>query len=317
MLYDGIFKEIFSPESAPERLETLLSLIIGRKVKIKAVLPNDSVRLGAESSLIYTDIMVELQDGSLADIEIQRIAYDFPSQRCACYAADHLLRQYKRARSEKREGFRYQDVKTVYTIVFFEKSTEELKRFPDRWIHRFQQSSDSGLKADFLQEFYWIALDIFARNLQNKSIRDELDAWLAFLSFESPERVLEISDYSPMFRAMYQDVYELMSNTEKVMNMYSKELAEMDRNTVLFMIDRMQTELEEKDAKLKDQGAKLKEKDAKLKDQGAMLKDKDAKLKDQGAMLKEKDAKLEDQERRIRELEARLAEQQKYQYKEV
>jgi len=276
MLYDGIFKEIFNPETVPERLEMLLSLIIGRKVKVKQVLPNDSVRLGAETSLIYTDIMVELQDGSLADVEIQRIAYDFPSQRCACYGADHLLRQYKRVRSEKQKRFRYRDLKNVYIIVFFEKSTEKLKRFPDHWIHRFRQRSDSGLKMNFLQEFYWVALDIFAQNIQNKSISSELDAWLAFLSFDSPERVLEVSDYDPVFRAMYQDVYEIMANTEKVMNMYSKELAETDRNTVLFMIDRMQAELKEKDTK-----------------------------------LEEKDAKLEEQERRIRELEARLAEQQK------
>jgi len=295
MLYDGIFKEVFDPDSTPERLETLLSLIIGRKVKLKQVLPNDSVRLGAESSLIYTDIMVELQDGSLADVEMQRIAYDFPGQRCACYAADHLLRQYKRVRSEKQKGFRYQDVKNVYTIVFFEKSTAALKNFPDCWVHRFEQCSNSGLKAEFLQEFYWIALDIFAQNLQNKSISNELDAWLAFLSFDSPERVLEVSSYHPMFHAMYQDVYEIMENTEKVMNMYSKELAETDRNTVLFMIDRMQAELEE-------QKAELKEKDAKLEEQGAKLEEKDVELR-------EKDAKLEEQERLIRELKTRLAEQ--------
>ncbi len=286
MLYDGVFKEIFDPESTPERLETMLSLIIGREVKIKDVLPNDSVRLGAESSLIRTDIIVELQDGSLANVEIQRISYDFPSQRCACYGADHLLRQYKRARSEKKEGFRYQDVKTVYTIVFFEKSTAALKNFPDRWIHRFEQCSDSGLKMDFLQEFYWIALDIFAQNLQNRSISNELDAWLAFLSFDSPERVLEVSSYAPMFRAMYQDAYEIMANTEKVMSMYSKELAEMDRNTVLFMIDRMQTEIDKQKAELDEKKAEF--------DQAKQV-------------INEQKEAIDEQARLIHELQAQLA----------
>ena len=33
-------------------------------------------------------------------------------------------------------------------------------------------------------------------------------------------------------------------NTEKVMNMFSKELAELDRNTVQYMIDEMQDEID-------------------------------------------------------------------------
>ena len=41
---------------------------------------------------------MELEDGSLANIEIQKIGYAFPGQRGACYSADLLLRQYKRVR---------------------------------------------------------------------------------------------------------------------------------------------------------------------------------------------------------------------------
>ena len=41
MLYDSFFKEIMNPEYTPERLNELLSLLIGEKVTIKEVLPND------------------------------------------------------------------------------------------------------------------------------------------------------------------------------------------------------------------------------------------------------------------------------------
>ena len=77
MLYDGFFKEVFNPEATPKRLEELLSLLMQRSLKIKQVLPNDSVRLGAESSLLYTDIIVQLEDDSLANVEIQKIGYAF------------------------------------------------------------------------------------------------------------------------------------------------------------------------------------------------------------------------------------------------
>lgn len=33
-------------------------------------------------------------------------------------------------------------------------------------------------------------------------------------------------------------------NTEKVMNMFSKELSQLDKNTVQYMIDEMQTEID-------------------------------------------------------------------------
>ena len=35
MLYDCYFKEILNPEYAPERLSSLLSIIIGKKVTVK------------------------------------------------------------------------------------------------------------------------------------------------------------------------------------------------------------------------------------------------------------------------------------------
>ena len=69
MLYDAFFKEVMNPESAPERLNEFLSLILGTPVKIYAILPNDSTRLADESSLLITDIVVELKDGSLANVE--------------------------------------------------------------------------------------------------------------------------------------------------------------------------------------------------------------------------------------------------------
>ena len=123
MTYDSFFKEIMNPELHAERLEELLSLLLEQKVKIHQLLPNESARIADENTLLIMDIVVELEDGSLANIEIQKIGYAFPGQRGACYSADLLLRQYKRVRSQKKKKFTYQDIKTVYTIIFFEKST--------------------------------------------------------------------------------------------------------------------------------------------------------------------------------------------------
>ena len=131
-LYDGFFKEVMNPEYTPERLEEFLSLILGKMVKILEILPNDSTRIADEMTLLIMDIVVQLEDGTIVNLEVQKIGYKVPGERCACYSADLLLRQYKRAKGRKKKKFSYKDIKGVYTIVLFEKSPKEFHAYPDR-----------------------------------------------------------------------------------------------------------------------------------------------------------------------------------------
>lgn len=128
ILYDFVSKEILNPEVVPERVSEFLTLLLGQKTKVLAVLPNDGTRLADEGSLLVMDIVVELEDGSICNVEIQKIGYKFPGQRSACYSSDLLLRQYKRVRSSKKKKFTYKDIKTVYTIILFENSPECVKK---------------------------------------------------------------------------------------------------------------------------------------------------------------------------------------------
>ena len=261
ILYDSFFKEIMNPEYAPGRLNQFLSLLIGEKVTIKQVIPNDSTRIAAEGSLLITDIVVEFEDGALADIEIQKIGYAFPGERSACYSADLLLRQYKRVR-EKQRGqkgkFSYKNIKNVYTIVIFEKSPMEIRMLENRYIHKSFWGFDTGLKMNLLQNFIFIALDIFRKNMENKTVENELDAWLMFFASEEPERIIELIESYPGFREIYGDIYEICLNMEKVMGMYSKELRELDRNTVQYMIDEMQETIDAQKQALNEQSETIK-----------------------------------------------------------
>lgn len=45
--------------------------------KILKVLPNESARIAAESSLLVMDIVVQFEDGSIANVEVQKIGYLF------------------------------------------------------------------------------------------------------------------------------------------------------------------------------------------------------------------------------------------------
>lgn len=248
VLYDFMCKEILNPESTPERLDEFLSLLLNQNVKILEVLPNDSTRIADESSLVIKDIVVELEDRGIVNLEIQKIGYKFCGERSACYSADMLLRQYKRVRSLRKKKFSYKDIRPVYTIVLFETSPTEFHKFPNVYIHSFRQKSKTGVEMNFLQEYVYVCLDIFKIIHQNKDgkikIESRLDAWLAFLCMDDPEAVIAISEKYPDFKAIYGQVYDMCRNIDEVMGMFSKELQELDRNTVQLMIDEMQEEYE-------------------------------------------------------------------------
>ncbi len=264
VLYDAFFKEIMNPETAPERLEQFLSLILGEQVKIKCVLPTDNSRIADESSLLIMDILIELEDGSLANLEAQKVGYLFPGQRVACYSADLLLRQYKRVRGEKGKAFSYRDIKRVYTLILYEKSSGEFHKFPNEYLHRIRPESDTGLELEWPQEHVLIPLDIFRAKLQNKGIDNELDAWLTFLSVDEPEMVGQLIKEYPQFKPMYQQIYDICRNMERVIELYSEELRILDRNTVQLMIDEMQDEIDEMHDEIDGQKKILIQKDEQL-----------------------------------------------------
>jgi len=243
-LYDGFFKEVMNPEYVPGRLSDFLSCTLGQTVRVIRAIPTDSTRLANESVLLAMDIVVELGDGSIANVEMQRIGYLFPGQRSACYSADLLLRQYKRLRGS-RENFRYRDIRNVYTIVLFEKSPQAFHAYPETYCHFFEQKSDSGLTMELVQKYLFIPLDIFMRNPHNRDRRSRRDAWLTLFSSDDPDTIVELLEDYPEFTDIYREGYQICRNMEKVMGIFSEELYMLDRNTERYMFDEMQKDLDE------------------------------------------------------------------------
>ena len=323
ILYDAFFKEIMNPENTPERLNELLSLLLGQSVTIKRVLPGDSTRLADEQSLLIMDILVELADTSLANVEVQKIGYRFPGQRSACYSSDLLLRQYKRVKGEKKKAFSYKDIKSVYTIVFFETSIKEFHEYPQNYIHKFKQQSDTGLELELLQKYVFIPLDIFRgiyhndgkSNGKNSANRrwNKTEAWLTFLSTDEPEIIIELIRQYPEFKEMYEEIYVMCQNVEKVMEMFSKELIQLDRNTVQYMIDEMQDtidvqkeELEAKQETIDTQKGELEQQKATISTQKNELEEQKTTINTQKEELEAKQNTIDTQKDEIETMKRQL-----------
>ena len=314
VLYDSFFKEVMNPEYDPARLESFLTALLNRKVRIKEVLPNDSTRLSDESSLLITDIIVELEDGSLANIEVQKIGYAFPGARCACYSSDMLLRQYKRVRQRSidpvtgRDTFSYRNISKVYLIVLYEKSPDELKKCPDHWIHRSKVSFDSGLSMDLLQDYIFISLDIFRSKMHNKKVTTLLEAWMIFLSIDDPDEIIQLITSFPQFKPMYETLYQMCRNVENIMGFFSEELREMDRNTVRYMIDELQKEVDVQNATIAENTAVIAEMNAAIAEKESLIAEKDSALAEKDSALAEKDSALAEKDSALAEKDSALAE---------
>ena len=302
LLYDTYFKAIMNPDTRPERLNDFLSEILGKKIKILKVLPNESAKIAAESSLLIMDIVVQFEDGSIANVEVQKVGYLFSGQRSACYSSDLLLRQYKRVRLELGKSFTYKEIKKVYTIVLFEKSNAAFTKFSkEQYIHRFEQKSDTGVEMDLLQEYTFICLDIFNNTIHNegRKIESRLEEWLVFLSQDDPDMIINLLNCNPEFKKIYEEVYTICLNMERMMSMFSKELEILDRNTVKLMVDEMieeYTKMTEEHARkmeaLDEVGRQMEAKQEKLKADEEKLKVDEEKLKADEEKLKADKEKL-------------------------
>ncbi|MBQ9278916.1 MAG: hypothetical protein IJ224_09830, partial [Lachnospiraceae bacterium] len=78
----------------------------------------------------------------------------------------------------------------------------------------------------------------------------------------------------PCFSDLYADIYEMCLNTERLMDMYSKLLSELDRNTVVYMIDELKAEIDSQKAELDKKDAELDKQKAEIERLKMLLKDK-------------------------------------------
>ena len=295
MLYDVFAKAILDPEKYPERLNDILSLLLKKKVTIIKILPNEGIRIAAEKSLLVMDIVVKLEDGSIANVEIQKIGYAFPGQRCACYSSDLLLRQYKSTREalDNAKRFSYRDMKNVYTIIFLEKSGPLFQQYPEEYLHYFEQESNTGLKLELLQKYIFIPIDIYLKKKENIDISNRLNAWLLFLGSDDPGDIIRLIERYPDFKAMYQQIYEVCECVEDMMGLFSKELAMMDENTVKYMMDEMQEEIDKQKEELADISDQLQQKQDELQQKQEELQQASSELEKKSSELEQKDTMLE------------------------
>ncbi len=328
LLYDPFFKKIFNPVERGDRLSELVSCLLGQKVTVLEVFPNeDSQFLGV---MIIMDMVVMMADGSIANIEIQKISYDFPAERISCYSADLVLRQYKMITGKNQEIKHeasmhgsskpsYKDMRKVHTIILFEDSNKSLISDMDKalYFHVGKTRFNTGVKIELLQDFVLVSLDTFRKyrysdiregrteitdyDYDSSQYNDELISEkmkrdrLKFLSLfvaETPQEIDRLIEIFPDLESVRQDINEYLERPGEVLSMFSEALRILDRNTAELMVDRMKDEMEALQVQKDELTGEIDE----LKVQTDELKAQKDELKAQNEELKssseEKDAEI-------------------------
>ena len=277
VLSDKFFRKVFRPDDFPERIESLISEVLGEPVKIVQILSREGTVISESGSQVIMDIVVKTESGAIVNVEMQRIGYYFPGERSSCYTSDLIMRQYSAVRAKKGPDFSYSDLKPVTLIVIMEKSTKEFAGVAPEYIHRKITTYSSGINVANLDNVVYISLDTFKNRGYNK-ISSKLEAWLSFFTYEQPEEIISLVNSFPEFAALYRDIAEFRRKPEEVIGMFSEALRIMDRNTTKYMIEDMQRQYEEAVAECDEAVAERDEALAELAEKDRLIAELKAKL---------------------------------------
>ena len=160
---------------------------------------------------------------------------------------------------------------------------------------------------DLLQDYIFISLDIFRSKMHNKKVTTLLEAWMIFLSIDDPDEIIQLITSFPQFKPMYETLYQMCRNVENIMGFFSEELREMDRNTVRYMIDELQKEVDVQNATIAENTAVIAEMNAAIAEKESLIAEKDSALAEKESLIAEKDSALAEKDSLLSKSAATIA----------
>ena len=141
-----------------------------------------------------------------------------------------------------------------------------------------------------------MALDVF-RKFPYPEDRNEQTAWLSLLVTENVEEAERLIQDYPWLQEIYEEIAMLRQKPEEVLGMFSEALRILDQNTVKYMIEELQKQLEEE---REDKAAVIKAKDAeKAEEKAAIIREKNA---EKAAVIREKDTEIAELKKQLEAL---------------
>lgn len=189
--------------------------------------------------------------------------------------------------------------------TYYSASTAVLKvrkAHGDTFVHHASMVCESGAEFNFLQEYYLVALDVFQKSEYSKTRNpeDRLTGWLLFFCTQNIDDAEALCQTYPWLSDFYVEMAQFGRKPEEMIGMFSEILREMDRNTIRYMVDDMQAQIE-------NQKLVLAENEKALADSEKALAENEKALAENKKALAEKDAALLEKDKEIKRLKELLA----------
>ena len=312
ILNDAMFKGVFDPDSKPEWIARLISSVLGQKVTVIRSLEGTGKKPSIFSKGIILDVVVEFEDGTIADVEIQRKGIRMPPKRGAMYSGELVRRQYAANEGEDLSSVDYDRVHPVHMIIIMEESLDILKSNAN-CVHHFRQSSDTGLVSseafELLQYYHFICLDVFKS--ERPHMARALEKWLEFLSIRQIDDMMWFLSDNPEFAEIYQKSVDMLKDREALLTMFQsvfnhEDVAGSINLTNESAIKRMTKEIDQKNTRIREQEDQINTQETKIHAQESQLHAQETQIQTQESQIREQQIQIHTQGTQIQEQETQL-----------
>ena len=226
MKNDIMFKYFFSKKGNEKYLECFLSSLLEQKIKIRKIIHDSHLeQKNHEDKYGILDLDVELENGEIINIEMQRKNLFNIEKRTSFHGAKKLTEQLK-------PGNKYENLKKVIIIAILDYSFIDLPEYinrtervikghPEYKLNKIDatiKDMSNEYKLNNEVEYIYIELDKYRKS--NPDMEKEINQWLAFLDMERGD-LLKMAKNNKVVKEAIEE-YEEMTDEE-----LNKKIAEI------------------------------------------------------------------------------------------
>lgn len=122
LYYDLPFKKAFHPDNHPDRVTKIFRLIFHQDLVVLGSMNTEPPKVSIYSKNTILDHLARMSDEGIFDMEMQRKAQEFVTERMDVYVSDLIMLQYSVEKGKKKSQMGFQDIPATYAVVFMKES---------------------------------------------------------------------------------------------------------------------------------------------------------------------------------------------------
>ena len=227
LYYDLPFKKAFHPDLHPDRVTKIFQLIFHQERIVLGSLNAAPPKVSIYSKNTILDQLARMSDDGIFDMEMQRKAQEFITERMDVYVSDLIMLQYSVEKEHKKSEMNFLDIPMTYAVVFMKESPGQFQNNP-RFIHYRKNVTDTGVQLADLSRVVYIELDKCLKQVREQRCPPELEelgCFLAFMADVNGDR-FSVKGDTPNGN-MYQEIREelriMAKNKKELMSMLTEK----------------------------------------------------------------------------------------------